>query len=496
MPSKLAKKADFDARSLMERAVKVMHDSVQEHRPDGSPSPLVGAVLYEPDGRITTAARGELREGNHAEFTLLERKCAGLSVENGVLFTTLEPCVKRNEPKKGCAKHIVNARIKTVYVGIEDDNPAVAGKGIEFLERHGVEVKMFERDLQDEIRQANEAFFEWARKQIEKPQDEEISLSLFEKQVPNVALSDFSVPALNKFRDLAKITETIESEYFRALLRKLGVLTEANIPSGFGLLLFGDKPRDVLKQAGLLARVKLPNNKEIRKEFNLPMVLIPQELEEWINEVIPQTIDRSKMERSNQADVPFEMIREAVINALIHRDYGIEGEKCHLYIDSDVITVKSPGGPIPPITLQQLQSFSAPTKSRNPLLHYVFSQMGFAEEQNFGLETLEGEANRLDLPLPRFSLDTGSLVLTIFRTSQAVFDELPDKIKESLGDDEIKILTFASKQESITSADLVTEFGLDERKAQRLISKLVKANTLRRVGGGRSTRYESISPGK
>ena len=75
----------------MEKAVEVMRDSVAEQRTDGKPNPLVGAVLVKSDGSIETAARGELRAGNHAEFTLLERKCVGEKLDGSVLFTTLEP---------------------------------------------------------------------------------------------------------------------------------------------------------------------------------------------------------------------------------------------------------------------------------------------------------------------------------------------------------------------------------------------------------------------
>ena len=64
----------FNARKLMELAVEVMRQSVREPRADGKASPMVGAVLYKPDGTIETACRGELRYGDHAEFTLLERK--------------------------------------------------------------------------------------------------------------------------------------------------------------------------------------------------------------------------------------------------------------------------------------------------------------------------------------------------------------------------------------------------------------------------------------
>ena len=139
----MAKKSKFDPRKMMEKAIEVMRQSIAENRPDGKPNPSVGAVLVRPNGTIETAARGELRGGNHAEFTLLERKCIAEKLDGSVLFTTLEPCLDRNEPKRGCARHIVSARIGEVYVGIEDDNPTVAGKGIEHLRRCGVTVQMF-----------------------------------------------------------------------------------------------------------------------------------------------------------------------------------------------------------------------------------------------------------------------------------------------------------------------------------------------------------------
>ena len=172
------------------------------------------------------------------------------------------------------------------------------------------------------------------------------------------------------------------------MLRQQGLLVgdaDATVPSGFGLILFGKRPRNAVPQAGLLAKADLPDGKSVRKEFNQALVLIPSSLEEWLETVLPSTIDRSHMARQEQVDLPFEMIREAVVNALVHRDYGIEGQKCQLELNADTIKVKSPGGPIPPITMEELRTFSAPMKSRNPVLHYVFARMGMAEEQGFGL---------------------------------------------------------------------------------------------------------------
>jgi ATP-dependent DNA helicase RecG len=141
---------------MMELAVAVMTRSIAERRDDRKSSPLVGAVLVKPDGTIETAHRGELRDGDHAEYTLLERKQRDARLDGASLFATLEPCAPgaRKHPKLSCAERIVLARIKQVWVGIEDPDPAVDRKGLKYLQEHGVAVHLFDADLQTVIRKA------------------------------------------------------------------------------------------------------------------------------------------------------------------------------------------------------------------------------------------------------------------------------------------------------------------------------------------------------
>jgi ATP-dependent DNA helicase RecG len=486
----------INSRSMMKKAIEVMHQSVPEHRPDGSPSPSVGAVIVRPDGSIVTAARGELREGNHAEFILLERKCPGERLDRCTLFTTLEPCLDRNKPKCGCARHIVSARIKEVYVGLEDDNPRVAGKGIEHLRRHGVTVRMFDRDLQDEILSENQEFFAWARRQPERPKEEPIKLSKYEDPVTAVALEDLSQQALERYGSKAGLTPEVGSQEFLRILRQQGVLVgdgDVATPSGFGLLLFGKQPRNAMPQAGLLARADLPDGSSSRKEFGQALVLIPDLLERWLKTVLPSTIDRSHMERKEEVDLPFDMIRESVVNALIHRDYDLAGQKCQFVVNADTITVKSPGGPIPPVTLDELQSFTAPMKSRNPVLHYTFARMGMAEEQGFGLEkSLKGQAQRLNLPLPTFALAGDYLVLTIYRSRESAVSTLPSQIREQLSKSELAGWVWISKRNSVATSEYEEAMKIPNRTAKNHIQKLTKLGLLKMTGAGKATRYEVI----
>ena len=105
----MARKVKVNPRAMMLKAIEVMNHSVGESRGDGKVSPKVGAVLWKPDGTVETACRGELRDGDHAEFTLLERKQRSERLDGSILFATLEPCAPgaRQNPKLACAQRIV-----------------------------------------------------------------------------------------------------------------------------------------------------------------------------------------------------------------------------------------------------------------------------------------------------------------------------------------------------------------------------------------------------
>jgi len=124
-----AKNHIVNPRIYMEPAVETMQKSMNESRIDKS-SPLVSAVLVFPDGRVETACRGELSDGDHAEYTLLERKLSTENLSGATLFAILEPCAPgaRSETKTSCAERIVNRRISKVWIGIEYPDPQVDGK--------------------------------------------------------------------------------------------------------------------------------------------------------------------------------------------------------------------------------------------------------------------------------------------------------------------------------------------------------------------------------
>lgn len=494
------KKDAFNPRQLMEKAVEVMRRSLSEPRNDGKSSPKVGALLWKPDGRIQTACRGELRDGDHAEFTILERMNRDKKLDDCVLFATLEPCApgSRHPYKMSCAERIVNARIKKAWVGIEDPDPKVDRKGIKYMQDAGIEVEMFDRDLQQAILKENADFLAQALERARAAKEEPVKkvvLSPLEKGLDTVTIDDLSADALERYRSLANIKDNVGSESFNRRLLQQGLIARQQkqiMPTGFGFLLFGKEPRTAMPQAGMLATIEYGENQKEVKDFDGPLVTIPEDLEKWLRDKLPNVIDRGAMRRKEVPSLPFEMVREAVVNALIHRDYDIRQAKCQLVVTGDSIAVKSPGGPVPPITLEQLQSFDAPMLSRNPELHYVFARMELAEERGLGLKSLKQQAEAQGLPLPTYRFRDPYLELAIYRNPEAAVDTLPKRVASKLNPDEKAAWRFIATRESVTARELMEQLEIDERKAQRVLKKLGDLRLVRRVGKGRATRYEVV----
>ena len=117
-------------------------------------NPMVGAVLVR-EGKI-------IAEGFHSEYGLphaervLLSKCESGILPSDILYVNFEPCCHRNKKTPPCTDIIIERGIKTVVYGMKDPNPAVSGKGIEYLNKKGVQV--YGPVLEQECKRLNRGF--------------------------------------------------------------------------------------------------------------------------------------------------------------------------------------------------------------------------------------------------------------------------------------------------------------------------------------------------
>lgn len=103
-----------------------------------SPNPSVGAVVVK-DGRILGIGT-HLQAGKaHAEVHALEQ--AGEDAEGADIYVTLEPCAHHGKTPP-CADLIIERKVKKAYIACLDPNPDVAGKGVEKLQKAGIDVEI------------------------------------------------------------------------------------------------------------------------------------------------------------------------------------------------------------------------------------------------------------------------------------------------------------------------------------------------------------------
>lgn len=120
-----------------------------------SPNPMVGAVIVK-DERIIGEGYHHRCGGLHAEREALA--ACSEDPKGGTMYVTLEPCCHTGR-QPPCTEALVGAGISRVVIGSSDPNPLVAGKGIEYLRKHGIEVET--GVLEEECDAINYVFFHY-----------------------------------------------------------------------------------------------------------------------------------------------------------------------------------------------------------------------------------------------------------------------------------------------------------------------------------------------
>lgn len=252
------------------------------------------------------------------------------------------------------------------------------------------------------------------------------------RKVENAKLSLFDEKRLNEYltavrRERKSLSDNIsESE----LLELMGV-TADGVPTLAGVMTLSKYPQGYFPQFCITAVVvpgteigELGDNGERFIDNQRITGSIPEMLEDAVDFVRrnsrTQTIINDDGQRKDKYEYPMKAVREAILNALVHRDYSIHTENVPIRIEMyrDRMEIHGCGGLYGKITIDSLGKVRPET--RNSILANMLELLHVTENRYSGIPTIRTEFKNAGLPAPDFSVRHGEFLVTfknnIFRT--------------------------------------------------------------------------------
>ncbi len=188
-----------------------------------------------------------------------------------------------------------------------------------------------------------------------------------------------------------------------------------------------------------------------------------------------------KAKRIEVSMIPDEVLREAITNAVGHRDY-FDPNGVLIEIFDDRIQLTNPGNLLPG---QTLKNFADIRRHRNPILHRLINDVGWGEGLNLGVRAMIRIMRQSSLPDPVFD-DLGGF----FRVT--LYGPLSKKVVKPYGEiteRQRKALAYLEKHESITAPLFAKLAGISHPTAIIDLNELIAQGYLKRIGSQRSSRY-------
>ncbi|MCK4735901.1 MAG: DeoR family transcriptional regulator [Methanophagales archaeon] len=502
-------------RKFMEIAVDEMLQSQSEHT--NKADPMVGVVLVDKSGKeLARTHRGNFSAGDHAEFTIFEKLMSDEDPVGGTLYVTLEPCTKREPPKKHCAQRVVEKGIARVVIGILDPNPEICNRGVAYMRKHGVVVDFFDDDLAEQIRIENKDFINFMQNSkqkketsMTKPEKLEGSSHEEERSVPEADVEDFSPEAIQKYLKYKDLSYDIPSQELWTFFRKAKYLVKRenrDVPTLAGIVLFGKNPNLYLPEHLITAECfsgtpedGISLDKIVgdgRSNITGPLFHMVETAVHFYKKHVAKVPQLKGIQRVDEDfEYPVEVIREAIVNALVHRDYTV-GAHVSFRMFRDRIIIKSPGHLLRPNTIELINSFKATPVRRNQRIADAFFVMKLMEREGYGIPMMASRLRDYRLPTPDFDYDRGYFVVTFYGR-----ERLPPMYRgyrirpehrSQLTSRQLEILNLIWECGRVTSEDTTKKFKITRETANQDFRKLLKIGLIERKGTGRATYYVMI----
>jgi len=329
--------------------------------------------------------------------------------------------------------------------------------------------------------------------------------------VENASFADFEPEAIKRYRyERAKVKADAPELFYgdEDLLKAVRAIeTEKGVtsPTIGGLLLFG-KQMSLRRLFPLMNQVDymLVEGREWATDsekrytaFEMSEALItgiPRLIGQIMTD-IPQVfaLEEDKIRRKDNPIIPRMVIRESVVNALMHKDYRVTSPT-QIIKYANRTEFRNVGYSLKP----QEQLGLPGSNLRNPILAQVFRDIHYAEGKGTGIGTMRDEMKKANLSVPLIESDRSSNLFVLTLLPHHLFDKediqwLQSFKQHNLTDEEARTLIIIREKGAISNAEYRTINGVDTLTASSHLRRLRDLGLLEQKGRGNATFYVPTS---
>lgn len=312
------------------------------------------------------------------------------------------------------------------------------------------------------------------------------------RQVPAATLNDLDPEKVNRYLQSIPAFAALSPQ--EALLKRGCVVDrQGKHPTMAGMLLFAKDVERFVNNEIIVVRYA---GREMSDEF----------LREDIRDTLPEQIRRAEsavvanlrtgarllsLEREQRLEYPLKAVREAIVNAVAHRDYALHGDGIRISIFNDRIEFYSPGRLPGHVTVDNIvdERFS-----RNEVIVQVLSDMGFIERLGYGIDRMIHLMAEEGLPLPVFRETANGFVVALYGHGEGFVSEQGSRERQwrlmGLNERQIQVLEYLGEHQRITNRDYQDLCpDVSTETIRRDLANLVKRDILLKIGDKRATYY-------
>jgi ATP-dependent DNA helicase RecG len=306
----------------------------------------------------------------------------------------------------------------------------------------------------------------------------------FDEQIcEHFDFSDFDDEKFEYYLKLARISKSLERD---DILRSLHVLTDKGMTNA-GVLFFAKKPFKYIMTSRIRCvlfkgndRVHILDKKEVDKGIigNIEFAV------RYLEEHVPVRFEIKGLYRKEFPQFPKDAYREAVVNAVIHRDF-FDGGEVAIEKMKDFIYINNPGGLVPYLKKEE---FGKVSKPRNTLLADLLSRTYFMEKVGTGIKRIQEECKKNNNKV-EITPSEHHFHVTLESFKEERMKQGSEKSSEKSSE---KILSLIRENPKISAKEISEIIGISSRAVEKNIAKLKEKGFLKRVGPAKGGYWKMI----